>query len=227
MKPMIFKDHPEVKALSFEVSSARSNFTISSLGESIAAVFEDLSPDEKYCTNFKVRVFALNSAGEKVTEVAFLTGTSLDAESAYAEEADGILMLCDMVSTDLCQMAEAITDEAGNVKRTICPPERCIMYIHNMYVEEAYRSAGLGRYLLDNVNELFAQAFNYAHHVCVLRPYPQVKSGDCALESKDDAAPEDVERLIAFYKRAGYKLIGDSGYMYMIQKNAFEESLDI
>ena len=124
-------------------------------------------------------------------------------------------------------MAEAITDEAGSVKRTICPPERCIMYIHNMYVEEAYRGADLGRYLLDNVNELFAQTFNYAHHVCVLRPYPQVKSSSYELRDKEDAAPGNVARLIAFYRRAGYKLIGDSGYMYMIQKNAFEQSLDI
>jgi len=214
---MIFKTHPGIEALAFEVSNSRSSFTVSSLDESIAAMFEELSPDEKYCTDFKVRVFALSSAGEKVAEVAFLTGTSLDAESAYEEEADGILMLCDMISTELCQMAEAITDEAGSVKRTICPPERCIMYIHNMYVEEAYRGAGLGRYLLDNVNELFAQAFNYAHHVCILRPYPQVKSGKHELRDREGAASGDVERLIAFYKKAGYKLIGDSDYMYKIQ----------
>ena len=214
---MIFITHPEIKALTFEVSSARSKFTVSSLDESIAAAFEELSPGEKYCTNFKVRVFALDNAGEKAAEVAFLTGTSLDAESAYTEEAGGILELCDMISTDLCQMAEAITDEAGNVKRTICPPERNIMYIHHLYVEGAYRSAGIGRYLLDNVNEIFAQALNYDHHVCVLRPCPQVKAGEYELESNDDAAQGEAERLVAFYKRAGYKMIGDSGYMYKIQ----------
>ena len=214
---MIFKNHPEIKALAFEVSGARNKFTISSLDEGIAVAFEELSPDEKYCTSFKVRVFALNSAGERVAEVAFLTGTSLDAELAYLEETGGILMLCDMISSELCQMAEAITDEAGNVKMTICPPERCIMYIHGMYVEEAYRGAGIGRYLLDNVNELFAQALNYTHHVCILKPYPQVKSGECELCDKEDAAPGEGNRLIAFYKRAGYKPIGDTGYMYKTQ----------
>ena len=214
---MIFKDHPEVKALLFEVCGARSKFTVSSLDESIAAAFEELSPDEKFCTSFNVRVFALDSAGERTAEVAFLTGTSLDAESVIIEEAGGMAELCDMISTELCQMAEAITDEAGNVKRNICPPERNIMYIRGLYVEEAYRGAGLGRYLLDNVNEMFAQALNYANHVCVLRPHPQAKAGEYALESNGDAAPGEAERLVAFYKRAGYKLIGDSGYMYKIQ----------
>jgi len=224
---MIFKDHPEVKALLFEVCGARSKFTVSSLDESIAAAFEELSPDEKFCTNFKVRVFALDSAGERKAEVAFLTGTSLDAEAVIIEEADGIVELCDMISTELCQMAEAITDEAGNVKRTICPPERNIMYIHGLYVEELYRGAGLGRYLLDNVNELFAQAMNCAHHVCVLRPYPQAKAGGCELRDKEDADPGEEEQLVAFYKRAGYRSIGDTGYMYMSQKNAFALLLDI
>lgn len=51
-----------------------------------------------------------------------------------------------MVSTDLYLMAEAITDKDGNVKKSICPPERNIMYIENIYIEEKYRGMGIGKW---------------------------------------------------------------------------------
>ena len=151
---MNIKTHPEIKSLEFEVSSSKSVIAVDSLDESIEAACDALPPEEKYCTGIKIRVFVVNSSGERAAEAAFLSGTSFEAEAAIEEEAGSFFELCDMVSADLARIAEAITDENGVVKQGICPPERNILYIHHMYVEEAYRGAGIGRCLLDNLNEL-------------------------------------------------------------------------
>jgi len=223
---MMIKSHPEIERLIFEVSSEKSVFTVSSLDEGIETIFEDLPPELKYCTNFTVRVFAVNSEDETTTEIGFLSGTSMEAEVTYTD-VSSFLALCDMISTDLYHMAVAITDKTGHVKKSICPPERNIMYVHNMYVEEKYRSAGIGRYLLDNVNDLFSQSLNYTHHVCILKPYPQVKCGDHGLRDKEGAATDEIKRLTAFYKKAGYKTIRGSDYMYKTQADELFQLLGI
>jgi len=223
---MIVKSHPEIERLAFEVSSSKSVFTVSSLDEGIEATFEDYPPEIKYCTDFTVRVMSVNDADEVTTEVGFLSGTSMEAEATYTD-VSSFLGLCDMISTDLYQMAVAVTGKAGHVKKSICPPERNIMYIHNMYVEEAYRGAGIGRYLLDNVNDLFSRSLNYSHHVCILKPFPQVKCGDHGLRDKEGVTPDEIKRLTGFYKKAGYKIIKDSDYMYKIQADELFQLLGI
>jgi len=101
------------------------------------------------------------------------------------------------------------------------------IYIHNMYVEEGYRGARIGRYLLDNVNDLFSRALNYSHHVCILKPYPQVKCGDHGLRDKEDVTQDEIKQLTGFYKKAGYKIIKDSDYMYKIQADELFQLLGI
>ena len=98
------------------MSSSKNAFTISSLDEGIELAFEELTPEEKYCTNFEVRVFAVNGLDERTAEVAFLSGTSMEAEATLID-VDSFLELCNMGSMDLCQMAESITDSTGNVKK--------------------------------------------------------------------------------------------------------------
>jgi GNAT superfamily N-acetyltransferase len=94
-------------------------------------------------------------------------------------------------------------------------------------VEEAYRGAGIGKYLLDNINDLFSRSLNYSHHVCVLKPYPQVRLGDNSLRDKEGVSPEEAERLAAFYQKAGYKFIQGSDYMYKIQADTLMQLLGI
>jgi len=223
---MILKSHPEIEHLAFEVSSSKGVFTVSSLDEGFEAAFEDYPPEIKYCTDFAVRVMAVNDADEATTEVGFLSGTSMEAEATYTD-VSSFLALCDMISTDLYQMAVAITDKAGHVRKSICPPERNIMYIHNMYVEEAYRGAGIGRYLLDNVNDLFLRSLNYSHHVCILKPYPQVKCGAHGLRDKESVTQDEIKQLTAFYKKAGYQYIRGSDYMYNTQADELFQLLGI
>ena len=222
---MMIERHPEIESLSVEISSSKSVFTVGSLDEGVETVFEDFPPELKYCTNFEVRVFAVNNKDETMAQTAFLSGTSMEAEAALME-VSSFLALCDMVSTDLYQMAVAITDDVGHVKKRICPPERNIMYIHNLYVEEAYRGAGIGKYLLDNINDLFSRSLNYSHHVCVLKPCPQEKLSDNSLRDKEGVSPEEVERLAAFYKKAGYQFIQGSDYMYRTQADTLLGWLD-
>ena len=218
--------HKDIESIEFKVLSEKSIFHVASLDESIEALSENFSPEYKYITNFTVDVYAVDGMGEILAVIGFLKGSSIEAEVTFAD-VNSFLELCDMVSTDLYLMAEAITDKDGHVKKSICPPERNIMYIENMYVEEIYRGMGIGKYLLDNISGLFSQAFNYSHHAFLLKPFPQIKCGEHSLRDLESVIPEEIEKLVDFYKRAGYQFIKGSDYMYKIQSDELFQMLGI
>ena len=164
--------------------------------------------------------------GKIVMNIGFLKGTSLEAEITYTD-VNNFLELCDMVSADLYHMAVAITDKKGHVKKSICPPENNIMYIENIYVEEKYRGLGIGKYLIDNINNLFFRSLNYTHYTFILTPSPQIKHGKHSLRDSENATNMEKERLIKFYKKCGYKLIEGSDYMYKTKVNELFQMLGI
>ena len=215
-----------IDSIRLEMTSEKSIVTISSLDESIESVFENDSPECKYITHFVIDACAVDEMGETIESIGFLKGTSIEAEIAFMDEYT-FVELCDMISGDLYRMAVAITKKNGQVKKSICPPERNIMYIENLYVEEKYRGMGIGKYLLDNIGDLFLHTLNYSHHAFLLTPYPQVKCGEHDLRDMESATQDDIDRLVGFCKKAGYKYIKDSDYMYKIKADELFELLGI
>jgi GNAT superfamily N-acetyltransferase len=222
---MILTDiHNDADSIEFKVTSEKSVLNISSLDESIEAILEDNSPECKYFTNFRIDLYAVDGMGEVLADIGFLTGTSIEAEITFT---DGYSFkeLCDMISTDLYLMAEDICGKDGHVRKSICPPDYNIMYIENMYIEEKYRGMGIGKYLLDNAGGLFSRSLNYSHHTFILKPFPQVKSGEHGLRDSETATKDEKKRLINFYEKAGYKFINGSEYMCKIQANELFDML--
>ena len=218
--------HKDIESLEFKVSSEKSVFNTMSLDKCIDTLHEESSPIHKYLTNFAVDVYAVDGMGEILTDIGFLKGTSIQAEATFTD-VSGLLELCDMFSTDLYLMAVDITGKDGRVKKSVCPHYGNIMYIENMFVEEKYRGLGIGRYLLDNVGDLFLRALNYSHNTYILKPYPQVWVGKHSLQDDESATNDEKARLVNFYKRAGYKFIRGSDYMSKIIRDEFFEMLGI
>jgi GNAT superfamily N-acetyltransferase len=216
--------HKNIDTIEFKVTSEKSVFNISSFKDSIKSLNENSSPEHKYFTNFSVDVYAVDGMGEILADIGFLKGTSIESEITFSDGYN-FLRLCDMISTDLYLMAEAICDTDGSVKKSICPHDRNIMYIENMYVEQKYRGIGIGKYLLDNIGEMFLQSLNYSHYAYILKPSPQVRHGKHSLRDSETTTKEDKERLVNFYERAGYKFIDGSDYMIKFQPNKLFSAL--
>jgi len=214
------------ETIEFKVTGEKSVFNISSLDESIETVYNNSSPVCKYIPGFTVDVYAVAGMGEIIADMGFLKGISIEAEVTFTN-VNSFLELCDMVSADLYHMAEAVTGKNGSVRKSICPLEKNIMYIENIYIEEKYRSLGIGRYLLDNVGSLFFRSLNYSHHVHILKPFPQVKCGKHSLRNIETAASDEIARLAGFYKKSGYRFIKSTDYMYKIQSDGLFQMLEI
>lgn len=216
---------PSIDTIEFKVTSEKSLISVPSLEESVEAVFEDDAPECKYFNNFTIEVYATDGMKD-IADLGFLKGTSIEAACTFTD-VNSFLELSDMFSTDIYHMAVAITDGNGDVKESICPPDRNIMYIENVYVEEPYRGLGIGRYLLDNANELFRRALNYSHYACILAPYPQVKDGSHCLRDAKGATKDEVARLVRFYEGAGYRFIEGFDYMYKTYSSPLDELLQM
>lgn len=197
----------------FTVSSDKCKVRLDSLDGSIEDYRENLDCGRKYMTNFTIDAFAIDDDGEKVMDVGFLSGIYFEAEELFGEEIS-FPMLCDMVSSDACEMAEAITDARGSINPAICRPGHNMMYIKKIFVEEQCRGLGVGRYLLDNLVPLLSHSLNLHPHACALMPYPQVKTQSGHIERAVENADKELPRLVRFYERAGFDKIGGSECMY-------------
>ena len=208
-----------MESIGFNVTSEKAEFAVFSLEDTVADYCENFDPVDKYFTNFTVEVFAAGDCRSNIGTIGFLKGTSIESEMCIEEEF-GFLELCDMASGELLRMAEAIIDADGCVDERICPPDRNIMYIDKIYIEENCRSFGVGRYLLDNVNDIFNRVFNYRHYVCIVKPFPQIKRGNY-VEDLKEATSKQHERLNNFYKRAGYQEVDNTGFLHKIQPDPY------
>lgn len=218
--------HKDIDNIKIKISSEKSVFILPGFDENIKTIYENSSPEHKYCTNFTADVYAVDGMGEIIMDIGFLKGTSFEAEVTY-DDVNNFLELCDMVSADLYHMAVAITDKYGHVKKSICSAECNIMYIKNIYVEEKCRRLGIGKYLLDNINDLFYRSLNYTHHTFILSPFPQIKCGKRSLQNIEEVSYAEKKRLIDFYKKCGYKLIKDSDFMYKVQMDKISQMMGI
>jgi len=215
----------DIESIEFKVSSEKSVSIVPSLEERIEAVYEDDAPECRYFTDFTIEAYATDGMNV-IAGLGFLKGTSIEAACTFTD-VGSFLELGDMVSTDIYHLAVAVTGADGQIKESVCPPDRNMMYIENVYVEEPYRGRGLGRYLLDNANALFTRALNYSHYVCLLKPYPQVKCGDLCLRDAKSPSEDEVARLVRFYERAGYRFVEGSGYMYKAYPGPLDELLQM
>ena len=197
-----------IECLEFKATNSKSNFYLHSLDENIADNISKSDPDIRYSTSFTVELIANKEGGTKKENVGFIKATSFEPESVFFIYGKiRFMALCDMLSSSAYRMAEAVSDDEGFIKSKICPINSRIIYIDELYIEENYRNYGIGRYLLDNINKIISQIYNYEHYVCLLESLPMVLS---------ERTPEHQKRLNNYYKKAGFKPIKNTGVMYRI-----------
>ena len=77
--------HKDIENIKIKVSSEKRIFILQDFGENIETLYENSSPEHKYCTNFTVDVYAVDGMGEIVMNIGFLEGTSPEAEITYTD----------------------------------------------------------------------------------------------------------------------------------------------
>lgn len=209
----ISKIKENIAQIVFKVSSDKGTVRLNGFDESIEDYRNQLDIEQAYMTHITVKVFAVDENGEKVMDIAFLSAIYFETEELFGDELT-FPALCDMVSSDACEMAEAVTDQRGRMNPTICRPEHNMLYIKKLYVEETCRGFGAGRYLLDNINELMRHSLGLRFHACTVMPYPQIKTRLGYIERATENADENLPRLISFYEKAGFVKTDDSECMY-------------
>lgn len=206
-----------------KITSDKCKVSLMSMGESIEDYRENLPPDKKYTTGISVEAFTTDDDGAKAADIGFLNALYFEAEELFAEEIS-FPLLCDMISSDACGMAEAVTDKRGKIKPSICNRGHNMLYIKELFIEEQYRSQGVGRYLLDNIVPLLSHSLNLCTHACTLTPYPQEKGKGGDLHDASNATA-DLPRLVRFYEKAGYTKLKGSGYMHKKCTSLLDELL--
>ncbi len=158
-------------------------------------------------------------------DIGFMRSIFFEAEVLF--EDIGFTELCDMISSDALDMAEAVTDRQGKINPSICQPEHNMMYIREIFIEEPCRGYGMGEYLLDNFVPLLSHALNLRPHTCVVLPYPQEKTWGVGLSDAAKNAGTNLPRLIAFYEKAGYIKLNGGEYMYKKYTDSLDELFEM
>jgi len=212
-KMSVFTLDKDICQIVFKVSSDKCTVRLTGMDESIEDYRGNLSPDSKYMTNFTIKALAADDEDTNIMDIGRIEGIIFESEMLISE-ALGFVELCDMVSSDVYEMAEAITDRDGNIKPSVCLPEYNILYIKKLFVEEKCRGMGVGRYLLDNINPLLLHSLNVNPCVCILTPYPQIKTQLGYIDRATENVDKELPRLVRFYEKAGFTKMDDSECMY-------------
>jgi GNAT superfamily N-acetyltransferase len=220
---MKLKDvNKDIEGLLLEMTNDKVMFKVTSLDESIEALVEELPPEVRYVTDFRIMAYAADAEGKKLEEVGFIDCASIITGVHY-KGVKNFLTLCGTVSSDLFHMAKAIADEDGNVGKEICPDLCDVMYVKALYVEEKYRGMGIGKYLLDNLGTLISRFMKYPFHTYVLNPYPHTKTGEYDVTR---ATVDEKRRVVEFFRKSGFRKIEGTEYMYNVKAHELFHSLD-
>lgn len=209
----IFPFNENIEQIILKVSSDKNTVRLSGMDESIGDYRENLPPDSKYLTNFTIRAFAADDEDTNIMDIGRIEGIIFESELLISE-ALNFVELCDMVSSEVYEMAEAITDGCGNIKPSFCLPEYNILYIKKLFVEEQCRGLGVGRYLLDNINPLLQHSLQVNPRICILTPYPQIKTQFGYIDRATEHVDRDLPHLVRSYEKAGFTKMDNSECMY-------------
>jgi hypothetical protein len=186
----------DIKNIEIKVTSNKGRFKVHSLDEDIVDSIKTNKPSRKYSTSFVIVLTA--TKGNWSEDIVILRAVSFEPEASFFFHGNlKFAELCSMIPCGTRSLSKFITDDEGFVDSKFCPINSRIMYINELNIENKYRKCGIGEYLLNNVNKIIYQLFNYEHHVCLISKLMQAKSGK-------------------FYKDIGFKPIKGSEFMYRI-----------
>lgn len=177
----------------------------------------------KYVIDVCISIYGIIPDDEKEVFIGRLEGNFF--ETVEELEDTDFINICDSISTDLTSMAAEITDKNGDIKDEICDYDENIMYIDRIYIEEKYRGLGIASYVIENLNGILRYTSRIDPHVLVLLPAPQEKDESGSLsEVKDENEREkQLNKLLKFYKKLGFKNIKNSKYMFKRVRKRFYE----
>lgn len=98
-----------------------------------------------------------------------------------------------------------------------CDPDKELLplfsgYIERLYVYPAYRGKHIGKYLFENLSNIFRYCFNTTLHCLVTYPKPLEPKGWDAWNPSNDEDGELLHRMIAVLEKAGFQRLGDSEF---------------
>ena len=147
-------------------------------------------------------------------KIATVSGIFFD-EYKILNEGEDIVELADIIDVDVYRaMLDLSKSKLHNQdldeNKAWLPLFSC--YIERIYIYPKFRSRGLGRYIFENLEQIFLHCFNTYIHSFVIYPKPQQPDEKNGWINSPDADGSILKRMIDILKKTGYKKIGKSRF---------------
>lgn len=185
------------------------------LGASFDEWYEELEPSDQTLIRFNMEVYSADKYGERLEDIGYAWGTVLDLEYGAHEEPYFFFELCDSVSQDLCDMASAVINKRGLLKKHVLAPDEQMVYLDRIYIKPDYRNLGIGRYIMDEIGELLNYFCQLSPDVMVIVPSPQAEIDGQITSIKDNKEyREKKNKLVEYYTSCGFEKIANEDHMF-------------
>lgn len=177
--------------------------------------------EEKYTRNVTGIIIG-NEDFEPKLKIGQIRGTFFEAEAQIKDT--NFWEVCDSISGDLEYMAEVIVDEHFQIKEEVCTMNNSIFYLDEIFIDEPYRSHGIGKFVLENIDKFMLYTSNLEVGSVITYPYAMegnVEKGYKGIE-EEPKKQETLKRLRKFYRNCGFKKIGTQGHMYKKYRDTFD-----
>lgn len=211
------KRNPQICALSFSVTSSRTDIPIVFLEDCDTNEWEDnMDPLEKYFTNIHIDIYGYPNEelddDEKV-KVGVLWGIIIESELTMDDYS--FLEVCDIHSQKLCNMASEITVDSSIIEK-VCDFDRELFYLDRIFIEPEYRGYGIGRCVINILPQILKYSLNIFLGSIVILPKAQERNAEGRITYLDvkDLDKQKTVQLIKYYKSIGFKLTKNHKLMY-------------
>jgi len=201
-----------IEYLSLDFSNSRYN-SVCFDGMPFQEWFDDQCITYRFSWDFSATITGRDEQDSAVADIGIVCGTWINCCRELQQEFP-FLIFCDIISQELYEFAEAITDKRGYIRNSVLGVPCKILYLDQLYLEPEYRGLGIGSYVFENFQGLFHFAHNFDYDVVCLTPIPQERN-EGGVISKLEAVDYDERRraLVRFYQKAGARFINGSEFM--------------
>lgn len=191
--------------LKIKVSSSRNEIEWIDINEPFSQCIDEM---EEYSFRAFLSIF------EEDTLVAEVYGVVFDEEKIINEGQD-IVDIADMYDGDTegaisTLIKSKIYKQELDENLIFTSPYSC--YIEKVYVNPEYRGKGIGKYIFNNLYDIFLHCLNIHIRCFIIYPKPQQPDDEGNWENSPDEDGSMKKLMIDVIKKSGYREIGKSGY---------------
>lgn len=200
-----------------EISKLNLRFEVSSDNEKIVDINEEnwmveYETEGAFTNNISIKILGQSNDSNKYIDIGVLDGRYFKVGKIIDKQAS-LFDVFDSIDQDTHMVYKALVDEDNYFNFEYCGIKSNVFHIERFFVNERFRSHGIGEKILDDLDDVLNYSLNCEIGCYIVLPKPIEQNSENGFNILRDQ--ELKKQLLSFYWKCGYLRIPDTEFMYI------------